>query len=110
VLFGIQLGGGTDINRALAYCEGPDQPAGRHRARPRHRPLRGWGARARWSCASAALVRSGVTCVVLLALSDEGAPAHDPRPRRRPRRARRALLRLHARRVPGAARGRHRTA
>ncbi len=25
----------------------------------------------------AALVRAGVTCVVLLALSDEGAPAHD---------------------------------
>ena len=22
VLFGVQLGGGTDINRALAYCQG----------------------------------------------------------------------------------------
>ena len=29
VLFGVQLGGGTDINRALAYCQASDHPAGR---------------------------------------------------------------------------------
>ena len=41
VLFGTQLGGGTDINRALAYCQAPDHPARRHRPRPDQRPLRG---------------------------------------------------------------------
>ena len=28
LLFGTQLGGGTDINRALAYCQGADPPPG----------------------------------------------------------------------------------
>ena len=39
LLFGTQLGGGTDINRALAYCQGL---VGRPRDHPRpdHRPLR----------------------------------------------------------------------
>ena len=31
VLFGMQLGGGTDINRALAYCQGADRAARRTR-------------------------------------------------------------------------------
>jgi hypothetical protein len=76
VLFGTQLGGGTDINRALTYCEqlvrrpddtilvlisdlleGGDQSALFRRA--------------------AGLVASGVTLVTLLALSDDGAPAYD---------------------------------
>ena len=46
---------------------------------------------------AAALARSGVTVIALLALSDEGAPAYDASRRRRSRRARRARLRLHAR-------------
>ena len=31
VLFGTQLGGGTDINRAIAYCQGLVDPAGARR-------------------------------------------------------------------------------
>lgn len=76
VLFGTQLGGGTDISRALAYCqqlitrpahtvlvlitdlyEGGDAPSMLARAR--------------------ALVESGVTVVCLLALNDQGAPIYD---------------------------------
>ena len=76
LLFGTQLGGGTDINRGLAYCqalitrpadtllvlitdlfEGP----GKAELVTRVRRLRA----------------DGVTVVVLLTLSDEGAPAYD---------------------------------
>jgi len=78
LLFGVQLGGGTDINRALAYCqtlvsrptetvlvlitdlyEGGDRDAMLKRA--------------------ADLTASGVNMVCLLALSDDGAPTHNPR-------------------------------
>ena len=76
LLFGVQLGGGTDINLALKYCqqiitrpndtvmvlitdlyEGGDQAGMRKRA--------------------AELVASGVQLVTLLALNDEGAPYYD---------------------------------
>ncbi|WP_242424674.1 VWA domain-containing protein [Frankia sp. EI5c] len=76
VLFGIQLGGGTDIDRAVGYgaslvrrpsdtvlilisdlIEGGDQSSLIARLRN--------------------LVESGVTVIVLLALSDDGAPAYD---------------------------------
>ena len=76
LLFGIQLGGGTDINAALAYCqtrvtrpgdtilvlvtdlfEGGDRDAMLGRVR--------------------ALVDGGTRVVVLLALNDEGSPAYD---------------------------------
>ncbi len=76
VLFGVQLGGGTDIAAAMAYCqrlvtrpadtvlvlvsdlfEGGDQRLLLERVKALH--------------------LSGVTIVVLLALSDEGAPAYD---------------------------------
>lgn len=76
LLFGTQLGGGTDINRALTYCqqviirptqtilvlitdlyEGGDAKAMRRRV--------------------AELVASGVQVVCLLALSDKGAPSYD---------------------------------
>lgn len=76
VLFGIQLGGGTDIDQALGYCqslvstpaktvlilltdlyEGGDQDSMLRRA--------------------ASLIRSGVRLIVLLALSDDGAPGYD---------------------------------
>ncbi len=75
VLFGVQLGGGTDINRALAYArdlvtkpsqthmimvtdlyEGGDEPEMRIRA--------------------AEIVRAGINLIVLLALSDDGQPAY----------------------------------
>ena len=76
LLFGVQLGGGTDIHRALTYCqqiverpektilvlvtdlyEGGD-PAGLRRR-------------------AAELVAAGVQVICLLALSDTGAPAYD---------------------------------
>ncbi len=75
LLFGVQLGGGTDINAALTYCqqivtrpndtvlvlitdlyEGGDDAGMRKRA--------------------AELVAAGVNLVVLLALNDEGAPMY----------------------------------
>jgi hypothetical protein len=76
LLFGVQLGGGTDIHAALTYCrqiitrpsdtvmilitdlyEGGDPAGMRKRA--------------------AELVASGVQLIVLLALNDDGAPGYD---------------------------------
>ena len=76
LLFGVQLGGGTDINLALTYCqqiitrptdtvlvlitdlyEGGDASNMRKRA--------------------AELTAAGVQVIVLLALNDEGAPSYD---------------------------------
>jgi Mg-chelatase subunit ChlD len=78
LLFGAQLGGGTDINRALAYCQ-------QMITRPAQTILvlitdlfEGGDADDMLKRA-AALVHSGVTVVCLLALSDRGAPSYDPR-------------------------------
>lgn len=76
LLFGVQLGGGTDINQALTYCqqlvkrpndtvmvlitdlyEGGNEEDMRKRA--------------------AELVASGVQLIVLLALNNDGAPSYD---------------------------------
>ena len=76
LLFGVQLGGGTDINAALTYCqqiitrpsdtvlvlitdlyEGGDEQGMRKRA--------------------AEIAAAGVQVVVLLALNDDGAPSYD---------------------------------
>jgi Mg-chelatase subunit ChlD len=76
LLFGVQLGGGTDINRALTYCqqivqrptdtvlvlitdlfEGGNNEEMRKRAKN--------------------LTEAGVQIIVLLALNDEGAPSYD---------------------------------
>ena len=76
LLFGVQLGGGTDINLALGYCqqiiarpldtvlvlitdlyEGGDQQGMRKRA--------------------VELTEAGVQFIVLLALNDDGAPSYD---------------------------------
>jgi Mg-chelatase subunit ChlD len=76
LLFGTQLGGGTDINRAIAYCEGLV-------TRPTDTllvlisDLYEGGVRADLLRRVAALVAAGVQVVVLLALSDKGAPAYD---------------------------------
>jgi Mg-chelatase subunit ChlD len=78
ILFGVQLGGGTDINRALTYCqqiitrpadsilvlvsdlyEGGDEKAMIRRA--------------------AELTGAGVQMIALLALNDDGAPSYDTR-------------------------------
>jgi Mg-chelatase subunit ChlD len=76
VLFGTQLGGGTDINRALGYAQGLV-------TRPRDTvlvlisDLYEGGVRAEMLRRVAALVAAGVQVVVLLSLSDQGAPAYD---------------------------------
>jgi Mg-chelatase subunit ChlD len=76
VLFGIQLGGGTDINRAVAYCEGLiTRPA--DTVLVIVSDLYEGGLAGELETRLAALTRAGVTAVVLLALSDEGAPSHD---------------------------------
>lgn len=78
MLFGIQLGGGTDIDRALKYCEQittrpsdtllvliTDLYEGGNEAEMRKRILR--------------IKESGVQLVVLLALNDDGKPYYDKR-------------------------------
>jgi Mg-chelatase subunit ChlD len=76
ILFGVQLGGGTDINRALAYCQGLVR-------RPQETilvlisDLYEGGHRNEMIKRAAALVQAGVQMVALLALSDDGAPAFD---------------------------------
>ena len=76
LLFGVQLGGGTDIDQALAYCQSQitrptdttlvlvtDLEEGGNAQRMRKR--------------MAELVASGVQFIVLLALNDDGAPYYD---------------------------------
>lgn len=78
VLFGTQLGGGTDINRALAYCQS-------RITRPADTvvvlisDLHEGGIRDEMLERAAAMKASGVQFVTLLALSDEGAPSYDHR-------------------------------
>jgi len=78
LLFGVQLGGGTDINAALTYCQQiVTQPAdtvmvlitdlyeGGNVNEMRRRAVE--------------LVAAGVQLIVLLALNDDGAPSYDQR-------------------------------
>jgi Mg-chelatase subunit ChlD len=76
VLFGVQLGGGTDINAALAYCQGlVTRPAKAHLVLISDL-FEGGNAQEMLERA-AALVASGVNLIVLLALSDDGRPAYE---------------------------------
>ncbi|RSN10338.1 hypothetical protein DMB42_15510 [Nonomuraea sp. WAC 01424] len=76
LLFGTQLGGGTDINRAIAYSQGLI-------TRPADSifilisDLYEGGVRAEMLRRVAAMTQAGVQVIVLLALSDEGAPFYD---------------------------------
>jgi Mg-chelatase subunit ChlD len=76
VLFGTQLGGGTDIGRALAYCQSLI-------TRPSDTiftlisDLIEGGVREALIKRAASIINSGVTMITLLALSDDGAPAFD---------------------------------
>ncbi|MFJ6070122.1 VWA domain-containing protein [Streptomyces sp. NPDC093065] len=76
VLFGTRLGGGTDINRALAYCQS-------RITRPAETvvvlisDLYEGGIRDEMLKRVAAMKSAGVEFVTLLALSDEGTPAYD---------------------------------
>lgn len=76
LLFGVQLGGGTDIDAALTYCSQiitrpldtvlvliTDLYEGGNEAGMRKRALE--------------LTQAGVQLVVLLALNDDGAPSYD---------------------------------
>jgi Mg-chelatase subunit ChlD len=76
VLFGVQLGGGTDIARAVGYCQQlVSRPA--DTVLVLVSDLFEGGNKALLVDRVAAMVQAGVTVVVLLALSDEGAPAYD---------------------------------
>ncbi|MBN1890508.1 MAG: VWA domain-containing protein [Thermoflexales bacterium] len=76
LLFGVRLGGGTDINRALSYCQ-------ELVSRPQDTilvlisDLYEGGRRAEMLRRAAALVGAGVQVIALLALSDDGAPSYD---------------------------------
>lgn len=76
VLFATQLGGGTDINRAIAYCQSLI-------TRPREAmfvlisDLYEGGVREEMLRRIRSMRDDGVCVVVLLALCDDGAPAYD---------------------------------
>lgn len=76
LLFGVQLGGGTDIQQALTYCQ-------QQITRPADTvlilitDLYEGGNPANMRKRAAELVSAGVQLIVLLALNDEGAPSYD---------------------------------
>ena len=76
VLFGVQLGGGTDLNGAMSYCQSLVSQADDTvlvLISDLYEGTQGGDYLAR----IAAMARAGVRCVALLALSDEGAPSFD---------------------------------
>lgn len=76
VLFGVQLGGGTDINQAVAYCANKvEHPAKTHLVLITD--LYEGGNEKELIARVANLKRQGVNVIVLLALSDDGRPAYD---------------------------------
>jgi Mg-chelatase subunit ChlD len=76
VLFGVQLGGGTDINSALAYCEKQiENPTKTHLVRITD--LYEGGDAKSMLARAAAIKQCGVSLIVLLALSDSGHPAYE---------------------------------
>jgi Mg-chelatase subunit ChlD len=76
VLFGIQLGGGTDINQAVSYCAGKiQQPRKSHLILITD--LCEGGNASELVARLGKLVGDGVNVIVLLALSDEGRPSYD---------------------------------
>ncbi|HRI60027.1 MAG TPA: VWA domain-containing protein [Saprospiraceae bacterium] len=76
LLFGTQLGGGTDIAKALAYAETLVRVP-QDTILVLISDLFEGGDHAVLFKKAAALRRAGVTVITLLALSDEGAPAYD---------------------------------
>jgi len=75
VLFGVQLGGGTDIHKALSYCQSLV-------TRPQETvlvlisDLYEGGNQEEMLKRTASLVASGVQMIALLALDDDGAPSY----------------------------------
>jgi Mg-chelatase subunit ChlD len=77
VLFGVQLGGGTDINQAVAYCA--DRIERRSKAHlVMITDLYEGGNAEDMLARLARLIGLGVNVIVLLALSDQGRPAFNP--------------------------------
>jgi len=76
VLFGVQLGGGTDINRAVSYCQ-------RLITRPASTifilvsDLYEGGSQDQLLHRIADMTAAGTQVIALLALSDDGAPGYD---------------------------------
>ena len=76
LLFGTQLGGGTDIDQALAYCQGlVRQP--QETILVLISDLYEGGNAKEMLKRVAALVAAGVQIICLLALNDDGAPMFD---------------------------------
>ncbi len=76
LLYGIQLGGGTDINRSVAYCqELITEPA--KTTMFIVTDLYEGGNRAQLERRLSELKSSGVNVIVLLAISDSGKPSYD---------------------------------
>jgi uncharacterized protein with von Willebrand factor type A (vWA) domain len=76
VLFGVQLGGGTDINQAVAYCEGKiERPSKAHFVLISD--LYEGGLSDEFVARVARMIAMGVNVIVLLALTDQGRPAYD---------------------------------
>ncbi len=77
VLFGVQLGGGTDINRAVAYCaQRIERPGKSHFVLITD--LYEGGDAVELVQRLARLVGAGVNVIVLLALTDTGRPSYHP--------------------------------
>jgi len=78
LLFGVQLGGGTDINRALKYCQTlvskPDDTI-----LVLITDLYEGGNQEEMIRRTKEIVTSGVQVICLLALNDEGSPSYDSR-------------------------------
>lgn len=76
LLFGVQLGGGTDINGAVGYCQSIIREP-RNTILVLISDLYEGGVEANLLRRAAELVEAGVQFITLLALSDEGAPSYD---------------------------------
>ncbi len=76
VLFGVQLGGGTDINQAIAYCEDKiERPSKTHLILITD--LYEGGDEKALKARVANLIKQDVNVITLLALSDDGKPSYD---------------------------------
>ena len=76
VLFGVQLGGGTDIAKAMQYCESlVESPSETHLILISD--LCEGGDQKQLLATTKRLIDSGVNVITLLALADDGAPWYD---------------------------------
>lgn len=76
LLFGVQLGGGTDINGAVSYCQSIIREP-RNAILVLISDLYEGGVETQLLRRANELIESGVQFITLLALSDEGAPSYD---------------------------------